>query len=170
MATLSNKWLLGLFVGALCVITVVLLLPTDVPSEVPPPLPEPGPSPSMAPSATAVVDPQVWFLVEDPSELVGGWKVSEGYDMAGSPLQLYKGDKAPLYPYSFLFEPNDAEAASLSCGFYSRVEEGWRLAYCSGYTLGPGIAPFRIMFHVTPGNDYLRLQVGDLIELHLERR
>lgn len=173
MVALSSKWLIALFVGVVIAVTVVLMLPTDKPVETVVEPPKPGPGPVYAPSAHAVVDPQVWVIVKELSAVVGDWQVREGYEMSGDKLRIKKGGESSLYPYNLRFEPGAEDKRPLNCSFYERMEEEWRLAYCAGYTKEPasGSAAHRLMFHVahTDKVEYLRLQVGNLLELYLER-
>ena len=178
MATTSaTKWFIALFIGVLVATTVVMLIPTDEP-ETKPLSPEPVPSisasnsPDFAPSAVAVIDPQSWTPVVDLPTIEGDWEVRKGRDFAGAKLRIKKGGKGSLYPYSLRFEPGVDDKKPLDCGFYTKTKEEWRLAYCSGFTLKPvaGSSPHRVTFHVAHGrNDRLRLQVGNMLELYLER-
>lgn len=167
------KWLAILFLSVTIVVTAVMLLShTDEPVTPDPEPPQPGPGPSLAPSATAVVDPQTWEDVVDLPVVVGDWRVRKGYDGAGGRLRIKAGVKGSLYPYSLRYEPVDGDKEPLDCGFYSKVEAAWRLAYCTGYGQKPtaGAAAHRLLLHTAHGTpDSMRLQVGNLLELYLVR-
>ena len=168
----QNKiWLIWVFLAVTAAAVAVLVMHIDEGPGEPPP-PTPGPGPSLAPLASAVVDIQTWDVVEDLNIIVGDWKVREGYDNAGARLQINVGLKGRLYPYNLRYEPGTEDLHPLSCGFYLRLQDEWRLAYCAGYKQleSAGIRAVRIMFHVGHRSDkYLRIQVGNELELYLVR-
>ena len=180
MAIPSTKWIIALFVGVLIVAAFVLMIPIDEPETKPlPPAPAPSSSdpdsPDIAPSAVSIVDPQTWSAITELSVVEGDWEVRKGRDMAGAKFRIKKGGEGSLYPYSLRFEPSDEGKTPLVCGFYTRSKEGWRLAYCSGYVKEPasGSTPHKVMFHVNHTDPakvkYLRVQIGNLLELYLQR-
>lgn len=183
----------AIFCGLTALILMVLLLfPWDEPrtqiarevldASVPPPTHEPH----MPPPASAVVDIQEWDTVTDLEEVRGMWVV-EDHEEHGGRLQVrrrqldggmegaYKG----IYPWRLDYEPprpfdeeEDQAHTPMRCGFYPKMHQEWRVAYCTGYDRDEKAGAYaeRLFFHKKyNSNKELKVQVGNRLEVFLKR-
>jgi hypothetical protein len=189
---LKNEPLLlggGLFLIVSFVALVVLMVmdacgAVDKPKEPRDPIPAPDVHAPEPPPATTLIDVQAWTPVENVDDVLGRWRIKEGYDEAGGKLWIRKrsedggGSYTGIYPYRLdyqppePYEPDDIALEILRCGFYPAREELWRVAYCEGYSrpATEGAHVYRLILHVPhEDNDSLRLQIGSILELYFRR-